>query len=100
MCHTDLSKPGCTAQSQVPVPYLRIDQLQRWKDARPIPYEERLPAIAYIQSNCRAPHSPRQQIVKELMEIAGGTVLPVHAMGACLRNVPGRIANKIEKYRQ
>ena len=68
-------------------------------DARPIPFEGRIPAIAYIQSNCNS-IGKRESIMQTLIELANGTALSVHAMGRCLHNVKGDVKDKIKKYRE
>ena len=56
--------PG-VLQSQVPVPYLREDQIAAWEGAQ-APFEARANASAFVQSNCNVP-SGRNVIVGNLM---------------------------------
>ena len=58
------SVPG-VLQSQVPVPYLREDQIAAWEGAQ-APFEARANASAFVQSNCNVP-SGRNVIVANLM---------------------------------
>ncbi len=55
------------AQSQLPITYLRTDQMDAWMHDPVIPFEERLDAPVYVQSNCITP-SRRDAIVGALMK--------------------------------
>ena len=71
------SAPG-VLQSQVPVPYLREDQIAAWEGPQ-APFEARANASAFVQSNCNVP-SGRNVIVANLMAF---TDLEINSYGRC-----------------
>ena len=67
-------------QSQIPVPYLREDQIAAW-EAPQAPFEARANASAFVQSNCNVP-SGRNAIVANLMAFPD---MEVNSYGRCGR---------------
>ena len=66
-------------QSQIPVPYLRADQIAAWEGPL-APFEARKNASAFVQSNCNVP-SGRNLIVAHLMAFPD---LEVNSFGKCV----------------
>lgn len=71
--------------ADVVLSYYNDGYAEKWATTPPVPYAEKLPAVAYLSSNCGAP-SGRDTIAGQLMNVTGG--LPVHALGACRNNKP------------
>ena len=57
------------AQSQLPITYLRKDQMEAWMHDPPVPFEDRSDAPVYVQSNCITP-SRRDVTISQLMKFA------------------------------
>jgi alpha-1,3-fucosyltransferase 10 len=84
--------------SQVPVHYLVDDLAQLPKLQTPaLPFEDKLDAVVYINSNCGA-KSGRQQIVDSYIKLNAS--IPVHAYGACSNNMKERAADKLAVFRK
>lgn len=71
--------------ADVVLSYYNDGYAEKWATTPPVPFAEKLPAVAYLSSNCGAP-SGRDAIVGQLMDVPGA--LPVHAIGACRNNRP------------
>jgi hypothetical protein len=67
------------AQSQIPVPYLREDQIAAWEGPQ-APFGARANAAAFVQSNCNVP-SGRNLIVSNLLAFPD---LEVNSYGKCV----------------
>jgi hypothetical protein len=77
---------GARAQAQIPLSYLRPDQLAAWGQPG-LGFDEREPAAAFVQSNCKVP-SGRTELIANLMSFGD---VPVHSYGKCGRPAPGRV---------
>lgn len=71
--------------ADVVLSYFGEDYANKWATIKPVPFVDKIAAVAYLSSNCGAP-SGRDAIVGQLMAVPGG--LPVHALGACRNNRP------------
>ncbi|KAK9826868.1 hypothetical protein WJX81_002023 [Elliptochloris bilobata] len=83
-------------RSQIPVPYLREDQIAAWEGLQ-APFAARANASAFVQSNCNVP-SGRNAIVANLMAFSD---LEVNSYGRCLNNAQMREGEtKLDVYRR
>ena len=53
-------------QAQLPISYLRKDQIDGWRHDALVPFEKRSDSPVYVQSNCK-PQTKRDRIVRNLM---------------------------------
>ncbi|GFH10376.1 uncharacterized protein HaLaN_05678, partial [Haematococcus lacustris] len=86
--------------SHVPVPYFQGDYawVQNVLFGDPVPWEDKLDAVAYINSNCGAA-TQRDALAQAILD---DKRLEMHAWGACKRNrtPPGGRGNKYEIFRR
>jgi alpha-1,3-fucosyltransferase 10 len=75
----DVAVLMCT-QAQVPITYLRPDQVEAWGRDPLVPFEERSDSPVYVQSNCNA-ISGRDLIVHHIMQFRD---LKVRSYGRCV----------------
>ncbi|BDA50568.1 probable alpha-(1,3)-fucosyltransferase 10 [Coccomyxa sp. Obi] len=79
-------------ESQLPVSYLREDQVESWSHDPLVPFEERSDSPVYVQSNCQT-MSGRDARVRRLMEFHD---LGIRSFGGCL-NTEGNSGTKEDK---
>ncbi|EIE20569.1 hypothetical protein COCSUDRAFT_57715 [Coccomyxa subellipsoidea C-169] len=85
-------------ESQLPLSYLRGDQVEIWTEDPVTPFEERSDSPAYVQSNCKTV-SGRDARVRRLMEYRD---LKIRSYGSCLNTegTSGTKESKIDIYRR
>ncbi|EIE20570.1 hypothetical protein COCSUDRAFT_57716 [Coccomyxa subellipsoidea C-169] len=86
-------------EAQLPISYLRKDQIDGWRHDALVPFEQRSDSPVYVQSNCK-PQTKRDSIVRYLMTFPE---LNIMSFGRCLNTegkVNGTTEDKVDIYRR